>query len=171
MKDADAWVDRIVNAGCLFIGESSLVVLVDYVAGPSHVLPTGGTARFGSPLNVLDFVKLISTVKTDKNDIKSLGGAAAVIARAEGLEAHARAVEKRLEDMKEGIMGTEGPDAQKASKGWSGLTWRVSPATPPRPRRRRSRARSRCRSEDIIKLDANENPYGCSPRVLRALAG
>jgi histidinol dehydrogenase len=98
VKDADKWVDSIRNAGCLFIGEDSLEVIVDYVAGPSHVLPTEGTARFSSPLNILDFVKLINTVKTDKKEVRSLGGAAALIARAEGLDAHARAVEKRLED-------------------------------------------------------------------------
>jgi histidinol dehydrogenase len=107
VKDADRWVDRVENAGCLFIGENSLEVIVDYVAGPSHVLPTEGTARFSSPLNILDFVKLINTVKTDKNEVRSLGGAASVIARAEGLDAHARAVEKRLEDM-----GGEGDDVR-----------------------------------------------------------
>ncbi len=69
---------------------------MDYVAGPSHVLPTGGTARFGSPLNIMDFVKLISVVKQGKKDIRQLGKAASVIARAEGLDAHARAAEKRL---------------------------------------------------------------------------
>jgi histidinol dehydrogenase len=100
VKDADKWAGSVVNAGCLFIGESSLEVIVDYVAGPSHVLPTEGTARFSSGLNVLDFIKIISTVSTNRNEIKSLGGAASVIARAEGLDAHARAVEKRLEDMK-----------------------------------------------------------------------
>jgi histidinol dehydrogenase len=99
VRNAAGWKDSIVNAGCLFIGENSLEVVVDYVAGPSHVLPTEGTARFGSGLNVLDFAKIISTVNMDRNEIKSLGGAASVIARAEGLDAHAHAVEKRLEDM------------------------------------------------------------------------
>ncbi len=102
VKDAARWVGSVANAGCLFIGESSLEVIVDYVAGPSHVLPTEGTARFSSGLNILDFVKIISTVATDKNDIEALGKAASVIARAEGLDAHARAVEKRLEDTKRG---------------------------------------------------------------------
>ena len=96
VKDAEKWVDSVTNTGCLFIGENSLEVIVDYVAGPSHVLPTEGTARFASPLNILDFVKLISTVNTDAGEVRSLGGAASVIARAEGLDAHARAVEQRL---------------------------------------------------------------------------
>ncbi|TES83178.1 MAG: histidinol dehydrogenase [Dehalococcoidia bacterium] len=96
VKGADAYVERITNAGCIFIGNSSTVVLGDYTAGPSHVLPTSATARFSSPLNILDFVKLINVVDVDKGTLKKLAKAAAVIARAEGLEAHARAVEKRL---------------------------------------------------------------------------
>ena len=96
VKDAENYVGRIRNAGCIFIGNSATVVLGDYDAGPSHVLPTSATARFSSPLNILDFVKLINVVEVDKGALKKLAKAAAVIARAEGLEAHARAVEKRL---------------------------------------------------------------------------
>jgi histidinol dehydrogenase len=96
VRGADALVKRLVNAGCIVTGESATVVLGDYVFGPSHVLPTGATARFGSPLSVLDFVKITSLINVDKAALKKLGKAAAAIARAEGLEAHARAVEKRL---------------------------------------------------------------------------
>jgi histidinol dehydrogenase len=99
-KKADAYIDRIANTGCIFIGDSSTVVLGDYVAGPSHVLPTGATARFSSPLNILDFVKFTSLVNIDKASLKQLGQAAVAIARAEGFEAHARAAEKRLEGFK-----------------------------------------------------------------------
>jgi len=97
VKGADALVKRLVNAGCIVTGESATVTLSDYVFGPSHVLPTGATARFGSPLSVLDFVKITSLINVDKAALKKLGKAAAAIARAEGLEAHARAVEKRLQ--------------------------------------------------------------------------
>ena len=93
---ADTYIDKISNAGCIFIGEKSTVVLGDYVAGPSHALPTGGTARFSSPLNITDFIKFISLVTIDEASLKQLGQAAATIARAEGFEAHARAVEERL---------------------------------------------------------------------------
>jgi len=93
---ADAYIDKVSNAGCIFIGGNSTVVLGDYVAGPSHVLPTRGTARFSSPLNVCDFIKFINLVNIDEAGLKELGQAAAIIARAEGLDAHARAVEKRL---------------------------------------------------------------------------
>jgi histidinol dehydrogenase len=102
VKDAASYVEKVKNAGALFIGENSVEVLMDYVAGPSHVLPTGGTARFGSPLNIMDFVKLISLVNTGAGDILRLAKAASVIARAEGLTAHARAAEIRLRDIKRG---------------------------------------------------------------------
>lgn len=94
---AASYIDKVSNAGCIVIGENPTVVLGDYVAGPSHVLPTGGTARFNSPLNVTDFIKFTSLVSVDEVSLKELGQAAATIARAEGFDAHARAVEKRLE--------------------------------------------------------------------------
>jgi histidinol dehydrogenase len=96
VDNAASYVDRISNAGCIFVGGSSTVALGDYVAGPSHVLPTGGTARYGSPLNVADFIKFMSLINLEAADLRRLGQAAVTIARAEGFEAHARAVEKRL---------------------------------------------------------------------------
>ena len=94
---AASYIDKVSNAGCIVAGNKSTVVLGDYVAGPSHVLPTGGTARFSSPLNVGDFIKFINLVTIDEASLRQLGQAASTIARAEGFEAHARAVEKRLE--------------------------------------------------------------------------
>lgn len=99
MDKADFYIDKITNAGCIFTGNKATVVLGDYVAGPSHALPTGGTARFSSPLSVNDFIKFIDVVTVDEASLKELGPAAVTIARAEGLEAHARAVEKRLQDV------------------------------------------------------------------------
>jgi len=96
MEDASDYMDKITNAGCVVAGSYSTVVLGDYVAGPSHALPTGGTARFSSPLNVCDFIKFINVIIADKADLEKLGTAASVIARAEGLDAHSRAVERRL---------------------------------------------------------------------------
>ena len=72
------------------------MVLGDYIAGPSHVLPTGGTARFTSPLNVTDFVKLTSVIDVDDAMLKKLGPAARTLAEAEGLQSHADAVKRRL---------------------------------------------------------------------------
>jgi histidinol dehydrogenase len=95
-SDASAVVPKIHNAGCIFVGESSSVVLGDYVAGPSHVLPTGGSARFSSPLGVTDFLKVTNIVGLDEPAMRELGQVAVKIAKAEGLDAHARAVEKRM---------------------------------------------------------------------------
>jgi len=91
-----AYVSKIPNAGGLFIGERSFEVLGDYVAGPSHVMPTSGTARFASPLNVLDFVKISSIVQLDDATSAALSAIAATIAQAEGLTAHANAAQKRI---------------------------------------------------------------------------
>ena len=96
VDEAASYVNRVRNAGCIVIGKNATVVLGDYVAGPSHALPTEGTARFSSPLNVADFIKFINVISLDETDLKKLGPVAMALARAEGLEAHARAVEKRL---------------------------------------------------------------------------
>ncbi len=95
-SNASSLVPKIHNAGCIFIGENSPVVLGDYVAGPSHVLPTGGSARFGSPLGVADFLKVTNIIALDKAAMRKLSRAAVVIAEAEGLDAHAQAVERRM---------------------------------------------------------------------------
>jgi len=105
VDNALACVTKITNAGCIFVGENSTEVLGDYVAGPSHALPTGGTARFSSPLNITDFIKFISLIHIDQNSLSQLGKAAAIIARAEGLDAHARAAEIRLEDKPKEVSG------------------------------------------------------------------
>ncbi len=96
VKDPESYLDQVQNAGCIFLGGYSTEPIGDYVAGPNHSLPTGGTARFSSPLNVLDFMKIIDVVKVDLAGVKKLGPAAIIMARAEELEAHARAIEKRL---------------------------------------------------------------------------
>lgn len=90
------YLPKLRNAGCIITGEKATVVLGDYVAGPSHVLPTGGTARFSSALNISDFMKFLNVINIDDAAMRAMGPAASVIARAEGLDAHAQAVEKRL---------------------------------------------------------------------------
>jgi histidinol dehydrogenase len=90
-------LDKVKHAGGVFLGEQSPEVLGDYTAGPSHVMPTGRTARFASPVNLLDFVKVISIIGLNEQGLREIGPAAARIARAEGLTAHAAAVERRLE--------------------------------------------------------------------------
>ena len=87
------------NAGGVFIGERSFEVLGDYIAGPSHIMPTGGTARYAAPVNVDDFRKIISVIGLNDRALRRIGPAAARLARAEGLHAHAAAVQIRLDDM------------------------------------------------------------------------
>ena len=96
VRNPASYVNRFRSAGTIFVGESSAETLGDYVAGPSHVLPTAGTARFSSPLGVSDFLKLTTVVNLNEEDLAALGPAAAAIAKAEGLTGHAQAVEARL---------------------------------------------------------------------------
>jgi histidinol dehydrogenase len=90
------WTEKVRAAGGVFLGEHSFEVLGDYVAGPSHVMPTGGSARFASPLNVWDFVHIVSLIALDPATTAQIGPSAAHIAAAEGLDAHARAALMRL---------------------------------------------------------------------------
>lgn len=86
------------NAGAIFLGAFTTEALGDYVAGPNHVLPTGGAARFGSPLGVYDFVKRTSIIEVDRGGLERLAPTVLELARAEGLEAHAKAVMRRLKN-------------------------------------------------------------------------
>jgi histidinol dehydrogenase len=87
---------RLVSAGSVFAGAWSPVPAGDYAAGPNHTLPTGGSARFASPLSVHDFLKRYSVLELDEAEFRRLAPAAAALARAEGLTAHAHALEERL---------------------------------------------------------------------------
>lgn len=95
---ADPWAmsEKITNAGGIFMGEHSFEVLGDYIAGPSHVMPTGGSARFASPLNVWDFVHILSLIALNPATTAQIAPLAARIARAEGLEGHARSADFRV---------------------------------------------------------------------------
>ena len=94
------WVDRIKHAGGLFLGEYSPEVMGDYIAGPSHVMPTGGTARFGSALSVHHFLRTMPVVGLSPDEFQHLGPAAVQIANAEGLAGHASAVQVRLDSLR-----------------------------------------------------------------------
>ena len=90
-------LDQIDNAGAIFMGRYTSEALGDYCAGPNHVLPTSGTARFSSPLGVYDFQKRTSLIEVSESGARDLGRIAAKLARAEGLEAHALSAEKRFQ--------------------------------------------------------------------------
>jgi histidinol dehydrogenase len=95
----DPWqaVPLVRHAGGIFVGEDSPEALGDYAAGPSHVMPTGGTARFSSPIHVQDFTKVISVAAANRPTLERLGPPTIALARAEGLTAHAQAIARRLD--------------------------------------------------------------------------
>ena len=95
-ENPDALAARVRNAGSIFLGSHTPEAIGDYVGGPNHVLPTARSARFSSGLGVLDFMKRTSILKCDPGSLKALGPAAIALARAEGLEGHARSVAIRL---------------------------------------------------------------------------
>ncbi|MEK9872897.1 MAG: histidinol dehydrogenase [Betaproteobacteria bacterium] len=96
VQDPDALLPKITSAGAIFMGIRSSESLGDYCAGPNHVLPTSGTSRFSSPLGVYDFQKRSSLLKISERGSNELGQVASILARGEGLEAHALSAEMRL---------------------------------------------------------------------------
>lgn len=95
LQKPEGFLGRVRNAGSIFLGEHSSEALGDYASGPNHVLPTGGGARTRGGLSVKDFLKFVSYQKVSKEGAERLKDIAATLARLEGLEAHARSVEKR----------------------------------------------------------------------------
>jgi histidinol dehydrogenase len=98
VADPDALLPKIRHAGAIFMGIHSSEALGDYCAGPNHVLPTARTARFSSPLGVYDFQKRSSLIAVSRAGAQTLGRLASTLARGEGLQAHARSAEFRLDD-------------------------------------------------------------------------
>jgi len=95
-SDPHRWEPLLRHAGAIFLGAYTSESLGDYCAGPNHVLPTGSTARFSSPLGVYDFQKRSSLIEVSAQGARALGEVASVLARGEGLQAHAMAAEMRM---------------------------------------------------------------------------
>ncbi|MGC8876125.1 histidinol dehydrogenase [Thermus sp.] len=95
LADPLPWLGRVQNAGGVFLGEGSPEALGDYIAGPSHVMPTSGTARFQGGLAVRDFLKVIPVMGLSEGAVRTLAEKGALLARAEGLEGHARSLDLR----------------------------------------------------------------------------
>ena len=98
VKEPRPLCDKIKNAGAIFLGAYSPEAISDYYAGPNHVLPTSGTARYASPLGVYDFQKCSSVVKYTREALAKCAKQVDILARSEGFEAHARAVTIRCRD-------------------------------------------------------------------------
>jgi histidinol dehydrogenase len=97
VRDPETWLDRVRHAGAVFLGTHTAEVVGDYTAGPSHVLPTSGTARFASPLGIYDFQTRMSLISSSPAGTVTMNRAAAVLAREEGLMAHAASALARLD--------------------------------------------------------------------------
>jgi histidinol dehydrogenase len=98
VADPDALLPKLRHAGAIFVGHYASEALGDYCAGPNHVLPTGRTARFSSPLGVYDFQKRTSVLRIDRRTAQALAPVAVTLAEGEGLAAHARSAAARLEE-------------------------------------------------------------------------
>jgi histidinol dehydrogenase len=107
-RDPEAFGDEIHNAGAIFLGPFTPVAVGDYAAGPSHVLPTGGTARFASGLNANDFRKRTSIMRFSRKGLQQIAPDVIYLANTEGLTAHAASVELRAND--------KGPEARPKPK-------------------------------------------------------
>ena len=119
--DAFSLVGKVRNAGAIFVGAWSSEPLGDYVAGPNHTLPTGGTARFSSPLGVYDFTKRSSVISYSPEGLRADGPAVQAMAQAEGLWAHALSVGMRMRLLDEG--GQAFADSAKACEGAMECAW------------------------------------------------
>ena len=98
-SEPHTWEPLLIHAGAIFLGAFTSESLGDYCAGPNHVLPTSGTARFSSPLGVYDFQKRSSLIEVSEAGAQTLGHTASALAHGEGLQAHARAAEMRLKKL------------------------------------------------------------------------
>ena len=96
VRQPEKLAKQIRNAGAMFLGPYSAPPLGDYLAGPNHVLPTGGSARFFSPLGTYDFLKRTTVIQSEKRALRSLAPKLTQLARLEGLDDHARSVEARF---------------------------------------------------------------------------
>ena len=144
--DPHRWEPLLRHAGAIFLGAFTSESLGDYCAGPNHVLPTSGTARFSSPLGVYDFQKRTSLIEVSERGAASLGPIAAELAKGEGLFAHARAAEMRLAG-----------DAAKPSRQTASTEERIASVI--RQDVKSMHAYAIQQSAGLVKLDAMENPF------------
>ena len=113
--ESDAIAARMTNAGAIFVGPWTAQVAGDYAIGSNHVLPTAGAARYRGGLNAADFVKLISVQRVSERGLRAIADTITTLARAEGLESHARSIEARTGKERGGGRETRGVGAVGAS--------------------------------------------------------
>ena len=155
-REPQRWEPLLKHAGAIFLGAFTSESLGDYCAGPNHVLPTSGTARFSSPLGVYDFVKRSSLIEVSARGAQVLGPIAAELAQGEGLQAHARAAQLRLGALAEATAPKPSPLSQRLTRVirqdvQSTHGYAIQP------------------SAGLVKLDAMENPFRLPEPLQRAL--
>ncbi len=159
-REPQRWEPLLRHAGAIFLGAYSSESLGDYCAGPNHVLPTAGTARFSSPLGVYDFVKRSSLIEVSEAGAQVLGPIAAELAYGEGLQAHARAAELRLNGSRPAVArGSPSAGAALAQRMVATLRQDVQSM----------HAYAIQDSTGLVKLDAMENPFALPPALQREL--
>ena len=163
--DAVEDLEWVSNAGSVFVGGWSAQPMGDYISGPNHTLPTGGMARVRGGLSVNDFVKLVTVQEYAAEGILTLGPQAALLAEAEGLTAHAAAIDVRLRKAlrKASAVGVSGR---------TGIVHKSASAVHPIPRARVQAMKEYhppLGNRDAMRLDFNENTVACSPRVREVL--
>jgi histidinol dehydrogenase len=156
VENPDALLPKLRHAGAIFLGRWSSEAIGDYCAGPNHVLPTAGTARFSSPLGVYDFQKRSSVIGVSRAGSQALGRVAATLAEGEGLQAHARSAE---------IRGQGRISADEGNAALTPISSRVI-----RPEILALKAYHVADSAGMVKLDAMENPYALPAPMRRDLA-
>ena len=154
-REPRRWEPLLRHAGAIFLGAFTSESLGDYCAGPNHVLPTSGTARFSSPLGVYDFVKRSSLIEVSERGAQVLGPIAAELAHGEGLQAHARAAELRMQS------------GEFKGSGMSALHDRIRHTI--RQDLKSMHAYAIQDSRGLIKLDAMENPFRLPAELQREL--
>ena len=159
--DPGRWEKLLKHAGAIFLGAYTSESLGDYCAGPNHVLPTSGTARFSSPLGVYDFVKRSSLIEVSEAGAQVLGPIAAELAYGEGLQAHARAAEMR--------MGSQTGPADRVVPKLNGAAAVNRLRTTLRQDVQGMHAYAIQPSAGFVKLDAMENPFSLPPELQREL--
>jgi len=158
-REPGRWEPLLKHAGAIFLGAYTSESLGDYCAGPNHVLPTSGTARFSSPLGVYDFQKRSSLIEVSEAGARTLGPVAAELAYGEGLQAHARAAELRLDGGGAVPAQLEQPADPLAARIRATLRQDVQSM----------HAYAIQPSAGLVKLDAMENPFALPPALQRAL--
>jgi histidinol dehydrogenase len=166
VEDPQALLPKLEHAGAIFLGRYSSEAVGDYCAGPNHVLPTSGTARFSSPLGVYDFQKRTSLIGVSRTGAARLGRIAATLARGEGLPAHARAAAMRIENQGQTTISAETESPSGAARRNRGL----SPDSLVRPEILALKAYHVPEAGGMVKLDAMENPYRLPEPLAKELA-